>query len=56
MARRKVRYPEKPWIKDPEVQKRWQKILDEAKEKPVIEIKPKWNLSRWDTLEDVPQD
>lgn len=57
MPKRIPRYREKPWVQDPDVQKRWQKILPKPKTKQGKEIKPKggWQLWDWRTLEDVPQ-
>jgi len=60
MPRRKIRYPEKPWIRDPEVVRRFQELIDKGKppvkcrspDKPV----QGWQLWHWDTLQDVPQD
>lgn len=58
MARRKVSYPEKPWIRDPAILKRWQALLDKGKDPAKLRTpQPKdgWLLYRWDTLEDAAQ-
>jgi hypothetical protein len=56
MARRRPSYPEKPW--KPDISK-WVKLLDKDKEREEIKSPDKpvkdWQLWRWDTLEDVPQ-
>lgn len=56
MARRIIRYPEKPWRPDPE---KWKKFLIPAKERANITapLQPTigWQLWDWRTLKDVPQ-
>jgi len=60
MPRCKSRHVEKPWIRDPEVLKRWQELIDEGKGTPKqgIPNKPSngWQLWDWRTLEDKPQE
>lgn len=60
MPRRKIRHPEKPWIRDPAVLKRWQELIDEGKGAPKqgIPAEPSkgWQLWDWKTLKDVPQE
>jgi len=61
MPRRKPRYYEKPHVMDPEIRRRFQEFIDQGKKKPSpskpkLPIpKPRWQLWRWDTLEDVDQ-
>jgi len=54
MPRRRQSYPEKPWKPDPA---KWAKLLQKEEGGKIRSPKPKdgWQLWRWDTLEDVPQ-
>jgi len=56
MPRRKPKYKETAWIPDLE---KWRKLLDKKQvSSNALQLAPKggWQLFRWDTLEDVPQD
>jgi hypothetical protein len=59
MPKKKIRYLEKPWIRDPKVVQRFQELIDQGKEKPPVkdpEPTGGWQLWDWKTLEDKPQD
>lgn len=59
MARRKPKYPDKPHVMRPEIRKRFEALMGkkvEKEAKPPSQVpEPKWELWRWDNLEDVPQ-
>jgi hypothetical protein len=60
MARRQIKYYEKPHVMDPEIRRRFQEFIDQGKKrsspsKPTLKPKTGWLLYRWDTLEDVDQ-
>jgi len=55
MPRRKPKYKETAWIPDLE---KWRKLLEKGDvlKRDTLQPKGGWQLFRWDTLEDVPQD
>jgi len=57
MPRRKSPYPDKPYIVSEDARRRFQALMEPKNVKEEIKWIPKggWQLWRWDTLEDVPQ-
>lgn len=58
MSKRKPKYQDRPHVMKPEIQRRFEALMQPKQEpgkKSHVPIK-KWELWRWDTLEDVPQD
>lgn len=58
MARRKPKYPNPPYVVSPEAKRRFEALMknDEHIDRPPIKGAKKWELWRWDNLEDVPQE
>lgn len=56
MPRRKRCFPDKPHTMSEDLRKKFHALIDKGKEKPSRLPEPKWQLWRWDTLEDVRQD
>jgi hypothetical protein len=56
MAKRRPKYPEKPWKPDPV---KWKKLLDKKLEsgtfRPPLQPKGGWQLWDWISFEDKPQ-
>jgi hypothetical protein len=57
MARRKPKYPNPPYVVSPEAKRRFEILMKKVEpfDRPPIKGAKKWELWRWDTLEDVPQ-
>lgn len=57
MARLKPKYPNPPYIFSEEVKRRFAILMkkEEPTDRPPIKGAKKWELWRWDTLENVPQ-
>jgi hypothetical protein len=57
MPRRKPKYTNRPYVISEDAKRRFAVLMkkDEPEDRPPIKGAKKWELWRWDTLEDAPQ-